>query len=206
MRSFLVTSAALFGMAAASGLGQTTPTFHTQDGGTNGVMESIFIPPIASAPFFLTLSTDWSRPLSGGGSVTLSNERHIARDGQGRIYQERWILVPKGGKIASTMNVLQMEDPAQHTQYNCFPGPKVCELLRYSLSSTAVYTPQIGTSGPLADNSGRREVEQLGVANTAGVDTTGVRTTTTINAGERGNDRPMFRRGSSGTRRGLGSI
>ncbi len=170
---------------------QPTTTYHTQDGGTSGVMESIFIPPIAAAPFTLTLDTDWSRPLSGGGTMTLSNQRHIARDGYGRIYQERWVLVPKGGKIRSTMNAFQVMDPAQHTLFNCFPGPKVCELSAYRLLSTATYEPHVGTSGRLPDGSGTRTVEALGVANTAGVDTTGTRTTTTIDPGQMGNDRPM---------------
>src|SRR4051812_33432171 len=68
------------------------------DGGAgNGIMQSLFIPPKAGAPFSLTLSTEWTRPLPGGGTWTLVNERHIMRDSKGRIYQERWILVPKGG-------------------------------------------------------------------------------------------------------------
>ena len=183
--------AALAPAYGAPQAGSPTPTIQSHDGGTSGVMESIFVPPIPSAPFTLTLATDWSRPLSGGGTVTVSNERHIARDGQGRIYQERWLLVPKGGKIKSTMNVVQIVDPGEHTQYNCFTGPKVCELLPYGLSATANYAPAIGQAGPLPDNSGRRDVEALGVANTAGVNTQGTRVTTTINPGVLGNDRPM---------------
>lgn len=41
------------------------------------------------------------------------------------------------------------------------------------------------------DNMGTRQVENLGVADTAGVPTTGARTTITINPGQLGNDQPM---------------
>lgn len=167
------------------------PTIQTNDGGADGVMQSIFVPPIASAPFTLTLSADWSRPLPNGGSVTLANQRHIARDSHGRIYQERWILVPKGGPMKSAMNLVQIADPDKHTLYNCFTATRICELKTFTLLSTANYEPHIGISGPLANDFGTREVENLGVADTAGVPTTGTRTTLTINPGQLGNDRPM---------------
>lgn len=167
------------------------PSIQTNDGGSEGVMQSIFVPPILSAPFTLTLSTDWSRPLGNGGTMTLSNQRHIARDSHDRIYQERWVLVPKDGPIKSTLNVIQVMDPAQHTLHTCFVARKTCELVTYNLLSTTNYEPHIGISGPLPNNSGNRTVESLGVADTAGVSTTGTRTTVTFNPGQLGNDRPM---------------
>ena len=120
-------------------------------------MESIFIPPKAGAPFSLTLDTEWSRPMSGGGTFTLANERHIVRDSKGRIYQERWGLVPKGGKDKSVMGVFQVTDPELHTWFNCNPWTKVCDLYRYSLSTKGKFDPPIGTSGPLPDGSGFAE-------------------------------------------------
>lgn len=168
-----------------------TPVVTIADGGTRGAMESIFIPPIAHAPFTLTLVTEWTRPLTNGGSYTLTNQRRIARDSSGRIYQERWILVPKGGKVTSTMNVLQIADPTLHTLYNCFPGPKTCTLLTYSGSADAVYRPATSPTATLPDGTGFHQHEDLGVSTTAGVDTTGYRETTTINPGVMGNDRPM---------------
>jgi hypothetical protein len=59
------------------------------------------------------------------------NERHIGRDGQGRIYEERWVLVPKGSGIKSYMNWIQIADAEQHTLYNCSPQQHICELLGY---------------------------------------------------------------------------
>src|SRR5271170_154506 len=96
-----------------------SPTVKTYDGGTRQTLESIFIPPIAHAPFSLTLETEWSRPMSGGGTYTLVNKRQIMRDSAGRIYQERWMLAPKNGKMKSEMDFIQISNPADHTLYNC---------------------------------------------------------------------------------------
>lgn len=167
------------------------PVAHVVDGGTNGTMESIFVPPLKSAPFSLMLDTEWLRPLGNGGTFTLANQRRIARDGKGRIYQERWILVPKRSKIPSRMNLFQITDPAQHTWYDCHVQEKICELLPYTLSADKTYKPVIGVTGPLSNGSGSHQHEDLGLGNTEGVDTTGYRETTTINAGALGNDAPM---------------
>ncbi len=161
------------------------------DGGTRGRMESIFIPPKAGAPFSLTLVTEWSRPLGDGGSFTFTNQRRIVRDSLGRIYQERWILVPKGGDIKSHMDVFQITDPGQHTWYNCATATKVCELLNYHLTTEDNFQPAIGTSGPLANGKGSRQHEDLGMSSTEGVETHGYRETVTINPHVMGNDKPM---------------
>lgn len=167
------------------------PAVRVMDGGTSGRMESIFIPPKPNAPFSLTLATEWTRSLGSGGSFTVANERRIVRDSTGRIYQERWILVPKGGKLKSWMDIFQITDPVQHTWYNCQTKSKICELLPYSRLAETTYKPAIFPSGPLPDGSGFRQHEDLGAGSADGVDTHGYRETTTINAGVMGNDQPM---------------
>ena len=163
------------------------------DGGTSGRMESIFIPPKAGAPFSFTLMTEWSRPLgTGGGTFTLTNERRIVRDSKGRIYQERWMLVPKGGKVKSFMDVFQITDPEQHTWYNCVTATKVCDLFTYSRTTTENYQPAIEPSGPLPDGNGIRQSDDLGMNDIEGIATHGYRETTTINTGVMGNDQPMI--------------
>lgn len=168
-----------------------TGVYRTADGGTRETLESIFIPPITNAPFSLTLETEWSRPLNGGGSYTLVNRRHIMRDSEGRIHQERWILVPKGGKIESTMNWIQIADPEKHFYFNCSVENKVCTKMPFGDSTTKVYKPLIVTSGPLPDGSGFQKHEDLGTGSVEGLATVGYRDTTTINPGVFGNDQPM---------------
>jgi len=168
------------------------PTVIVRDGGTREVLESIFIPPMPRAPFQLTLATAWTRPLGNGGTYTLVNQRHILRDSAGRIYEERWLLVPKGGKQESKMNVFQIADPAKHTLYNCFVQQAQCNLLRYSGLTTTSFRPDLGATGPLPDGTGYRTHEDLGANQILGYDTQGYRDTTTINPGVYGNDQPMI--------------
>ncbi len=171
---------------------QLTPgAMRVADGGTSGRMESIFVPPKARAPFMLTLATEWSRPMANGGSFTLANERRIVRDSRGRIYQERWILVPKGSKIKSYMDIFQITDPEQHTWYNCVTAIKECKIFNYQLETSDKFAPAVRGSGLLPDGNGFRQDDDLGESTTAGMPTHGYRETTTLNVGVMGNDRPM---------------
>jgi hypothetical protein len=163
-----------------------------QDGGAREVLESIVIPPMRDAPFTLSLHTEWVRSLSDSGAITLENQRRIARDGNGRIYEERWFLVPKNGKAKSRMNVIQIADPELHTLYDCFfDGRQICALLNYSGTTSTVYKIDGPPAGPLPNNTGVVTRENLGNELIAGVDTVGTRETTVYNPGVFGNDQKL---------------
>ena len=163
---------------------------HTMDGGITEVLESIEIPSIAHAPFYATLDTEWERPLAGGGSYTYQNERHVARDSAGRVYEERWYLVPKNGKMQSIMNFIQVFDAGAHKSYQCSVAGKVCAIRAYDAPANVVFSTDTDARGALPDGWGFVTHEDLGKQTLAGVDTTGVRETT-INPWMIGNDRPM---------------
>ncbi len=160
------------------------------DGGASGVMESIFVSPKAGAPFRLTLHTEWTRPLGNGGTFTLTNDRLIVRDSRGRIYQERWILVPKGGEVKSFMTTIQITDPEQHTWYNCVTTEKTCEIFNYRLSNTDDFVPFTRPRSN-APNGSSHDHEDLGASTYEGENTHGYRETTTIAPGVMGNDKPI---------------
>jgi len=163
-----------------------------QDGGVREVLESIVIPSIAHAPFTATLATETVKYTADGATMTFVNERHIARDAQGRIYQERWLLVPKSGNVKSTMNWIQLTDPKQRTLYNCSPARHICELLVYDpATDLSAASLRKGSSGPLPHGNGNVAWEDLGSRSIAGIETLGMRETTTINAGTMGNDQPL---------------
>ena len=164
-----------------------------RDGGVTEVLQSIYIPPLLNAPFTAVVHTQWIRPLPEGGTYTWVNQRRIARDSKGRIYEERWYLVPKDSDLKSRMNVIQIADPAAHTLYNCFTlvEPHRCNLLRFSESSAAIYKPDAAPDGPLPDGKGYSTHEDLGQQTLAGVETAGTRDTTVFNTGVSGNDRPF---------------
>ena len=165
---------------------------HAEDGGMREVLESIYIPTMANAPFTLTLETESTRPLSDGGTITLVNKRQIARDTTGRIYEERWILVPKNGDVHSHRNVIQIADPNNHTLYNCFfEGRHECALLKYSGSTSTVVNVDGPPAGPLPNDKGFVTRESLGNDLVAGVDTVGTRESIVYNPGVLGNDQKL---------------
>jgi hypothetical protein len=156
------------------------------------VLESIYIPAITGAPFTAIVHTEWVRYLADGGTFTLINHRPIARDSEGRIYEERWTLVPKNGKIASEKTTIQIGDPNAHTLYNCFVfnNPRNCTLGRFSETTTAIYKPAMRKSGPLPHGEGSVTHEDLGKDNIEGIEVEGARDTITYDEGAIGNDRP----------------
>jgi hypothetical protein len=165
------------------------PAYDMQDGGTRTTLHSIVVPPKANAPFTTSLQTEWVRTFDDGGSVTMVNERRIARDAKGRIYQERWWLVPKDGKEKSFMNAIEISDPEEHTLYTCRPQTHVCDLTFYGLSASATYQAASSATGPLPNDEGYAIHEDLGQQWIAGVETVGTRESTTYNQGAFGNDR-----------------
>jgi hypothetical protein len=179
-------------MAQAPQTQQQRPRPAAEDGGVREVLESIVIPPIPHAPFTATLATEATKYAADGATMTFANERHIARDAQGRIYEERWLLVPKNGNVKSWMNWIQIADPQQRTLYNCSTERHICDLLVYDpASDLAAASPRKGPSGPMPHGDGNVAWEDLGNRNIAGVDTVGARETTTVNAGTMGNDQPL---------------
>jgi hypothetical protein len=170
---------------------QPHPYAPAQDGGVREVLESIVIPPIAHAPFTATLATEWVR-YSDGATITFVNQRRIARDDLGRIYEERWLLVPKDSDAKSRMNWIQIADPNKRLLYNCNIEKHACDLLIYRAArDLSAAAPPTGSSHSLPNGRGEVTWEDLGSRTIAGVETLGSRETTTLNAGTMGNDAPL---------------
>ena len=173
---------------------------HAQEDGDGGVshdrrgnilLESIYIPELLNAPFSLMLTAEWTRPMLGGGTFTIVNVRPIKRDSQGRIYQERWLMVPKGSRVKSTMSFIQIEDSPAGIYYECGNRTKVCELHSMGKPIMRSNDPSKATSGKLSNGAGFRTHEDKGLDTVAGVPVHAYRDTTLLNTGVLGNDSPM---------------
>ena len=202
MRTFCTISLAAAGFLAFSAFAQEPAppkqkpqVMQTKDGGVTEVLQSIVVPPKAGAPFTLTLETEWVRQLYDGGTVTFVNKRRIARDAAGRVYQERWALVPKNdNRVHSIMTLIQIHDPDAHTRYDCFLvdiGANTCELLDYTGSTAKSYQPLSPPTGPLPGDQGSAIHEDLGKQFIAGVETKGTHDSLIYNPGAFGNDRKL---------------
>lgn len=187
-----------FAVAIALGVGghvvqaQDDATMTATDGGGQEVLQSIFVPMLAHAPFSLTLATEWTRPMNNGGTFTVVNSRPIKRDSVGRLYEERWLLSPKGSNVPSQMSWIQIADPTTRTLCQCNVRQKVCELLTLStFAITGRFDPTRLKSAPLKDGKGMFTHDDIGAVFFAGLPVHEYRDTTTLNAGTMGNDLPM---------------
>ena len=184
--------------AVVSAIAQTGPQHSdkqapvfVQDGGMSQALESIFIPPMVDAPFTCILHTEWVRSMPDGGTLTVVNQRRIARESSGRFYQERWILVPKNGPTQSQMSHIQIADPNNHTLVTLVMGTHTGTLTTYGGTTSKVYRPDEPFVGPLPDGSGYVTSDALGGDMIQGVNTVGTRITRSTNAWAIGNDRPF---------------
>ena len=162
-----------------------------KDGGVRERLHSIVIPPKPGSPFTAALHTEWLNALSDGGTIAVANDRHIARDSKGRIYQERWALVPQNGNQQPRMTAIQISDPQAHALYTCMmDGRQVCDVTIH-LASPSVAVAGGPNAGTVQRGDGTITREDLGHESIAGVDTVGTRETTTFNPGAFGNDSPF---------------
>ena len=181
----LFTSAAL--ALSVSSLQAQEAAGHAPDGDSFERIINITIPPVLHAPFTSVVTAEWTKTLEDGSTVTRENHRVVVRDGNGRIFQERRMLVPKGGPAEPALMRTEISDPAKHTKYFCRPDEKVCALLEYE-GPPADVVEQVGSQG-----EGKMVLtrEDLGKSNVSGVDVVGTRETRLIAAGVLGNDRPL---------------
>jgi hypothetical protein len=184
--------AAEAGARTAAGTG-AAQQLYAEDGGTRERLRSIVVPPKADAPFTLTLQTEWVSASPDGGTITRVNTRKVARDSQGRIYQERWWLVPKNGGVESQMSAIEIADPHEHTYYRCslVDGKHTCEMTTFTPSTDTVYNMQGPRAGQLPNDAGVVLREELGKRWMEGVEASGTKVTTIYNPGVFGNDRKV---------------
>lgn len=183
-----------FRFAIAFGLGffgisggvraQDAPT-HALDGGTRETLISIDIAPVGGAPFLANVVTEWTRVLPDGSTQTNWNHRTVARDGAGRVFQERRSFAPDGDKQVTPISELDFEDPYQHEVTICRPSVRVCTVYQRVRPATA----GLPNDGPLPGGTGTVKTEDLGRRTVGNLELVGSRQIVTLNAGVVGNQR-----------------
>lgn len=170
-----------FGLLLAA---QEVPA-HAPDGGTQERLQSIDILPVTNAPFTATVVTEWIKMLPDGSTQTIKNHRTVARDGSGRVFQERRVFSPNGDQQATPLSELDYLDTNRHELYICRPETHVCVVNKVDRPTT-IRLPKEGT---LPNGRGSVTREDLGRKTFEGLDLFGSREVTTINAGVVGNQR-----------------
>jgi hypothetical protein len=178
---------ALLALCSASSviLAQTKEVPRPADGGAVERIISILIPSLPNAPFTATVNTEWTRQLGDGTTITWTNHRTVARDGSGRVFQERCSFVPAGKQAEPEVRQIEISDPVSRQFYICRPGPRVCNLRPFH--APAFNSPlHAGGKGASLGN-----IENLGMQSIEGFDVTGERETTVIESNAMGNNRPL---------------
>jgi len=159
---------------------------HAPDGGTRQMIVSIAVPSIPDSPFSATVNTEWTRYLDDGSTLVLGNHRTIARDGQGRVFQERRGLAPVSDAAQATrLTMIEIADPAAQQIARCVPDRTQCELQFYRSLPAAV------PSRTGAMPRGAMKSESLGTQTVEGFDAVGTRETTTLAGAAVGADRSL---------------
>jgi hypothetical protein len=163
------------------------PAERPPDGGTREVLVSILIPSLPNAPFSGIVNTESIRQLPNGSTITLKNHRAVARDGAGRIFQERRLLVPEDGKHESVVTQIEISDPVAHELFICVPREGVCQVEAFT--APAFQPPRSATDA--RGQAGAANMQNVGEQSINGVETVGTRETVVIEAGKIGNDSPI---------------
>jgi hypothetical protein len=134
------------------------------------------------------VNTTWVRQLPDGSTIAWKNHRTIARDGAGRIFQERRMFVPEGGNAEPAVRQIEISDPVAHEFYVCKPLERVCRLEQFSQRDPDSFvSPGTGRKEP-----GSPGTEDLGKQTIGGLETVGTRETSVLPAGTMGNNSPLM--------------
>jgi hypothetical protein len=157
------------------------------DGRTRFFVEGVSVLPVPGKPFSARSTTEWTRTLEDGSTVTTHLLAMVARDSQGRIYRERRHFVPADSAEQPKLNEILIFDPLKHTR-------TVCSMLAHRCDVGDYYAPTSFTPrpvGPFDDGKRFLSRESLGSDSLDGLNVVGTRETTTIGAGVIGNSQPL---------------
>jgi hypothetical protein len=171
---------------------------------------------VQGAPYSATITNDAVQTLADGNRIVQTSSGMIARDSQGRTRQDT--MLPQLGNLsaANAPHIVFLQDPVSQTAYTLNLTDKTAQKMSIpapgvnGAAGVAVATSlAVGTKSPLpgvtflpppqvtlmkvsgGDNSENVTTEDLGSQTMEGIFVTGIRNTSTIPAGQIGNDQPI---------------
>jgi len=165
--------------------------------------------PVKGAPYSAEAVTETMQALADGNRISRRQTAQLYRDSEGRTRrQEKLGVVGPWAKSGEPREIISINDPASGSSYVLEPDTKTAR--KNSLRGPAVMFKSGNAAGvthekfniavdhqvqihkkTAAADSDRVKTESLGKRVIEGVEAEGTRTTTTIPAGEIGNDRPI---------------
>ena len=139
--------------------------------------QGIFVTPIPNAPLMAVVNTASTRISRDGTIVNQKTLSAIARDRQGRIFNERRPFVPATDAAMPPILSIHLYDP--QTRTNTFIDPQNRVVWQNTLNRPPSTTPPVIGSSP---GSPYVKEEDLGTQKMQGVDVHGIRDTQTVPA------------------------
>jgi len=151
------------------------------------VARGIFVTPIPNAPFSATVRVERANIQPDGSTIQLWSVREIARDNQGRIYNEFRPLVPASVKVVPPPMVIHLYDPQNRMTEYLYPASKTYRMMMVH-RPPATDTPEdfASPAGAAAPPSEFAHQEDLGYRTMEGLQVHGVRITQTLPAAQSG--------------------
>ena len=151
---------------------------------------------VTGAPYSATVTTQFTQTLAGGNTIQRNNTAQIARDSQGRTYEQQTITIgplAQNGPVTLTF----ISDPIAGYSYSLNPQTKTAtrHIIRTPPSGATQGPPYDPESKPNA--SANRVVTDLGTQTINGVAAHGKSVTRTIPAGAIGNTQPIVSTGET---------
>jgi hypothetical protein len=137
----------------------------------------VFVTPIPNAPLLAVVNTQSSEILKDGTTLNRKTMSAIARDRQGRIFNERRALVPVSETVTPPILSIHIYDP--QTRTNTFIDPQQQVAWQSTLNRPPAAMPPLATSSAATPYV---KEEDLGTRKMEGVEVHGVRDIQTIPA------------------------
>lgn len=188
LRRQAMVAVVFLGVSLVSSVAQNAVPARAPDGRAPQFISPLVFSPKPGAPFMAIARTVWVQNLPDHSTVTRHNERAVARDGEGRIFEERRALMPGSEPQATRIVAQDYIDAQASTLTRCFPGPNYCEVYDYRSIS-----PSPAPAGLQPDKTTYLTRENLGTEIVSGLETQHTRETLTLYAESVGNSKTILR-------------
>ena len=173
---------------------------------TNAVWPGFDNQVVEGIPYTADALTESTQTLADGNRIANKQTMALARDSKGRTRREETLRLPGSSPAdGGSEKVVYLDDPAAQVTYlltasdrvaHKVPRPQISAAARgfaAPISGRGPGVPFQSADGPIAKpgESSESIQEQLGTRTLEGLKAVGVRTRTTIPAGQIGNDRPI---------------
>lgn len=147
--------------------------------GVNTLMDGVFVTPVPGAPFSAVVKLETTQTLADGTTEARKSISNIARDSQGRIYNERRQLVPASFPETPALLSSHLFDP--QTRVSTLLNPYT-RLARQQIIPERPARPELAAQPAGSFNSPSFKQEDLGSETMGNLAVHGIRQTRTIPA------------------------